>query len=340
VRIDSTTGNEEKMSEVVLEHLLSMGLSAKKDKHGNVIATREGEGKPILFTAHLDTVSPGTNIEPVMDGDFIKSKGDTILGADNKAAVAAILEVLRSTNTKRKLEIVFTVSEERKNTGALNLDYSKLEAKKGFCFDCGEKIGTIITKSPFYDNFKITVKGKASHAAFPEKGINALSWTAHSITKIKTGKVDKESVINIGKIYGGSTINTVPGEVILEGEIRSFDRKKIESHEKRIKKTFLNQAKPKSSVEIEIENSGYVFTKKDKDLNEVSKILSGLGVHPRRKASWGCSDANIFNEKGIKIVNLGEGAENIHTTNERIKKESLVSLALLISQLASEKVDI
>jgi len=336
VKIDSVTGEEREMSDFALSYLLKMGLSAEKDSLGNIIAKNNGKGDPLFFSAHLDTVSPGKGIIPVIEKNTIKSKGNTILGGDNKAPLSAILEALFSTKTKRKIEIAFTVSEESENIGALKLDYSKIESKKGFCFDCGEKIGTIILKSPFYDSFIIDIKGKSSHAAFPEKGINAIKYSSDFIKKIKIGKINNSTVLNIGKIKGGSSVNTVPEKILMEGEIRSFSKKNIENTEKQLNAISLDNKKIKKNVKIKRENAGYIFKKNNRDVQSICKIMSKIKIDPLYKSSWACSDANIFNEKGIKVLNLGDGVENIHTTSEKIKIKNLILLTKLIKKIIKD----
>ena len=335
VQIDSPTGKEKKMGIFVLEALSNIGIKTEMDKIGNVISIIPGIGESLFLNAHLDTVQPGEGIKPQIKNGIIMSDGATILGADNKAAVAAIIEALRylKKDNNRPLEIVFTVSEESKNLGALNLDYSSLKSKHGFCFDCGERLGTIILESPFYDSFDILIKGKSSHAAFPEKGVNALKIASQVIGKLKLGKLDKFTVFNIGNIQGGSARNTIPGEVKLSGEIRGFREKELENHKKEIFKIFrIITSSIRAKVEMRVirENSGYNFKKSDLKIKRTTEILREIELKVRYKKSWTCSDANIFNEKGIKVLNLGDGTRNIHTCQESIKVEDLSNLTKLI----------
>jgi len=338
VKIDSPSGREKEVGDFVLKNLGNIGIKAKRDKIGNIIAKLPGVGQPLFLNAHLDTVQPGEGVRPRIIKSVIKSDGTTILGADNKAAVAAIIEGLRwlKRNNTRPLEVVLTVSEEIRNLGALNINYSSLKSKYGFCFDCGERLGTIILESPFYDSFDILIQGKSFHAAFPEKGINALKIVCQAINKLKLGKLDRFTVLNIGIIQGGYARNTIPGEIKLSGELRSFRKENLRNYERGIFKTFETIAlsnRAKARIRIIRENSGYNFRKLDTGVKRTAEILRESGLKIKYKTNWTCSDANIFNARGIKVLNLGDGIKNIHTPQESLKKEGLVNLTKIIIRL-------
>jgi len=338
VQINSPTGEEKEVGDFVLQTMRGMKIKAERDKIGNIIIRLEGHGEPLFLNAHLDTVQPGGEINPKIENGIIKSDGSTILGADNKSTIAAFIEVLRflKEGKTRPLEIVLTVSEESKNLGAINLDYSSLKAKRGFCFDCGEDLGSIILSSPFYDRFDILIKGKPSHAAFPERGVNALEIASWMINELDFGRIDDFTVSNIGIIFGGSARNVIPGEINLSGEARSFKKENLENYEKEIlnffKKAELSY-KFKTEIDFVRENAGYCFNKKDEDVKKIKKILKKKSLEIKYKKSWACSDANIFNEKGIKVFNLGDGVENIHSHQESIKIEDLINLTGLIIEI-------
>lgn len=324
VKIDSPSGQEKPVGDFVIALLKKIGLKAKRDKVGNVLTAIPGPN-PILLNAHLDTIKSSVKVKPVINNGLIGTNGQMSLGADNKAGLAAVIEALRYINSP--IEAVFTVSEETDLKGAFNLDYSVLKAKHGFCFDCGEPLGTIILASPFYDGWEIIVKGKPCHAAFPEKGINALKLAGSIINQLKFGKLDDSTVFNIGVIDGGRGKNIVPGEIKMIGEMRSFDKQKLENYKKSIKKTLSF-----SKVKIERENDGYVFKKSE--VAGIAKTLKASGLKVRYIKSWACSDANVFNARGLKMVNLGEGIRNIHGLQESIKIKDLVKLSELIIKLA------
>ncbi|MBI4157697.1 M20/M25/M40 family metallo-hydrolase, partial [Candidatus Woesebacteria bacterium] len=238
VRIDSPSGYEARARDFVVQRLAGLGIKSKIDKAGNVFAKVEGEGEPVIVCAHLDTVEPGRGIKPVVSGGFIKSSGETILGADDKVAVAAIicaLEEAKEQGIKTKpLELIFTVREE--TDGGINeFDFGQLKAKYGVIADKASPIGTVVMSSPWIENLNIEIIGKTAHAGVPEKGINALTLTSEAISKLKWGRLDEKTTANIGLISGGSAMNSIPEKISLIGEVRSFSKDSLEENIKKIK---------------------------------------------------------------------------------------------------------
>lgn len=340
VKIDSPTGEEEKVARYVLGILKSMKINCFKDKFNNVVARMPGSGEPILLAAHLDTVEPGRKISPIVKNGKIISDGKTILGADNKVAVAAIIEAIavikESGIITRPIDIVFTSAEESGNYGAIYLDYSKIEAREGYCFDVSQSIGTIITSSPFYDRLDAQILGKSAHASLPEKGVNALMILSDILKQIKLGRINKNTLVNIGILQGGDARNTVPEKIFLKGEIRSFLQKEQDAQIEKIKKAFKNAVKKyngKFKLEFIRENKGYIYADNDELIIKTKEIILKQKLKPILQSVGGCSDANIFIEKGIKALNLGNGAKNAHTIREEIKISQFIKLTELIISL-------
>ncbi|MEK7517126.1 MAG: M20/M25/M40 family metallo-hydrolase [Patescibacteria group bacterium] len=342
VKIDSPSGQEKKISSYLLRKFLSLGLSPHLDKQRNVFVKVPGQGFPLLLSAHMDTVEPGRNIRPIIKNGIIKSDGTTILGADNKAAVAVLVEILKYLHAKklnhRSLEIVFTASEEVANLGAANLDYGGVLAKEGYIFDNPNPIGTIISGSPFYNRFDISISGKSTHSSKPQDGINVIPIFIHAMRDINLGKVSENTLVNIGVVRSGHVRNSVPGEMIIEGEVRSFLEKEVKEYSQNIIKTFFlvskkHDAKIKTSVVRE--NSGYLYSQKDPFIKKTQDIMRDLRINPVLKKIWGCSDANIFLEKGIKVLNLGNGSKDTHTTRESISIDDLFKLSNLIFSIVA-----
>ncbi len=114
-------------------------------------ADRPRAGSCLLLCAHLDTVPHAGTVEPVLEEGAWTSAGDTILGADNKAAVAMLLEIARRHATDPApvaVELLFTTSEENALAGAKALDRDKLDAELGFVFDHASPIGEIVAAAP------------------------------------------------------------------------------------------------------------------------------------------------------------------------------------------------
>jgi tripeptide aminopeptidase len=329
VQIDSITGHEENMVKYIYQKLNNLGIKTVKDSFGNIIGKIEGKGEPILLTAHLDTVDPGRGIKPKILNGVIKSSGDTILGCDNKVAVAIILEALETiveSKINRSIEVVFTLSEEVGNYGAVNLDYSLIKSKLGFSFDSEGEIGTVITASPFYNRFDIKIIGKSAHASQPENGINSLVVLKNVLNKITLGKIDKDTIANIGVLYGGSVRNTILGELEVNGEVRSFVEDKIVWSTDNITNTFKEESKKLGATvicDVVRENPGFKFDKNEKIITEAVRVLEQLNIKPVFKESYGCYDGNIFIGHGIKVLNLCDGSKHSHTVNEQISVDNL-----------------
>ncbi len=345
-RIYSPTGDEDRLANYIIKTLDGKADRIRKDSYGNVYASKKGLGEPLFFAAHMDNVQPCKGTNPKLHNGYIKSDGTTTIGADNKAAIAALLYALENFYKRRPkhraIELVFTRSEEVGNLGALNFDYKLLNSGRGFCFDSANKdVGLIVRSSPFYERFDINAIGRASHAARPEKGINALLGSAEFINRIKLGRRRNGTLVNIGVMKAGSARNAVPGFAELNGEIRSLEMKNIESCKKSLAGAMARAREASGAVfksKFTTENPGYVHkrgTAAWKLMEYARRRISGAGLKPKLIDSFGVSDANIFNNRGIACLNISNGVENAHTKDERIKLSSLEKLHAIIESLAT-----
>ena len=345
VKIDSPTGEESEITDFVISYLTQNDLVdfVTKDRFGNIYARLEGDGEPIFFSEHLDTVEPGRTIQPRINGDYITSAGDTILGADDKSSVACVLEMLHGIKENNiphhPVELMFTLSEEVGNLGAINFDYTLLQAKKGYCFDCSWPLGTLVIASPFYERFTIKLIGKTAHASRPDIGKSIIPSLAQLLSTLNLGVIDPETILNIGVINSGHVRNAIPGEVTLEGEIRSFSEQKLMKELRNMKKIIAVAAKNDSveyTFESVRENPGFKLSKREiqLSLDELTPILSTLNIIPNPVEIWSVSDTNIFATHGLTCLNLGSGREFAHTKNERIKITTMQELSTIMIELA------
>lgn len=334
VQIDSPTGSESVISDWLLDFLTQHHISAAQDSLGNIVAKLSGLGEPILLTAHMDTVEPGRGVQPKIVDGIIRSAGDTILGADNKVGLSAILETLvtlaESHNSHPPIEAIFTISEESGNLGAAQVDLAGISAKSGYSFDASGDLGTIITASPFYNRFDITLTGQAAHAAHPEAAKNVLDAAGPALSQLKFGWVDADTIVNIGKISGGVVRNTIPGELILAGEIRSFTQTGLDAATEHVVST-LKQAGLTAGITVKAdvvtENSGFKLASNHPAIDHASSILIGLGLAPKLQTTFACFDANVFHSRGIEVINLSDGTRDNHTTSESVSVSHLRQLA-------------
>jgi len=345
VQIDSLTFDEKRVAEYIVRHLKELGLKVRIDdagkkvgsNTGNIMAFLPGESSSptILFCAHIDTVAPGQGIKPRFEGEKIKSSGPTILGADDKAGVAIILEILRVILEENiphgEIEAVFTIAEEKGLFGSKNLDLSFLKARYAYVLDGEGQAGKIITRAPSQNSIKATFYGKAAHAGVePEKGINAIQAASLAISKMRLGRLDSETTANIGLIKGGSASNIVPAQAEIEGEARSLSEEKLKAQTEHICQCIDEASKAVGTrVEVNLSRAYDAFCLSERD--EVVKIAleaaRRLNLRPELISSGGGSDTNIFNKIGIPAVNLSIGCANAHTTEEEVSVSELEKAA-------------
>ena len=343
VKIDSVSREEKEIANYLIKKIKDLKLEVEVDQagkyansnSGNIIARLKGNVKnvpTIMFAAHMDTVSPGKNIKPVCKNGKIFSSSNTILGGDDKAGIAIILETLQFIRENNlpcgDIEIVFTICEEIGLLGAKKLDISQLKAEMGFILDSDGDTGEIITQGPFHNSIEFIFYGKAAHSGEnPEKGINAIQIAGIALSRMQLGRIDEETTANIGIISGGRATNIVPDEVTLKGEVRSRDENKLNYQTEQLKKICSDTAKEfKAKVETKIdrEYDGYYFSQQSKIIKIALKAARDIGIHSILKASGGGSDVNILNKKGFSSINLGIGMQKVHTLDEYITIKNLI----------------
>ncbi|WP_077621643.1 M20/M25/M40 family metallo-hydrolase [Sediminibacillus massiliensis] len=355
VKVDSETKNEQQIAEVLKKKFGDLGLEVIEDDSkaktghgsGNLICNLKGSvsGKDtIYFTSHMDTVVPGQNIKPSIKDGYIVSDGTTILGADDKAGLAAMLEairVLKENDIKHgDIQFVITAGEESGLVGAKEIDTSLLQADYGYAIDSDGAVGNIIVAAPTQSKIKAIVKGKTAHAGVaPEKGVSAITLAAKAIAKMPLGRIDEETTANIGRFEGGSQTNIVCDHVEILAEARSLVPEKMEEQVNKMKKAFEETAASLGgSVELDIQvmYPGYKQQAGDHVVEVARNAAKSIGRESELLKSGGGSDANVIAGHGIPTVNLAVGYEEIHTTNERMPVGELVKAAELITAIVKE----
>ncbi len=352
--IPSPFGSERACAEAVARELRRMGIDVEEDgvaaevgaECGNLLARIPGRGeRTVLLCAHLDTVPESGVIEPVLDDGGWVSAGDTILGADNKAAVAVLLEVARRTAVEGSpvgLELLFTVSEENALAGAKAFDVSTLRSDWGYVFDHASPIGEVIVASPTYYRFEAGFRGTAAHAGIrPESGRSAIEAAARAIASMPLGRIDEETTSNIGTIGGGQDggTNIVAAHCRVVGEVRSLDPAKAESLLGEIIARIHDAANtPACSCDVDIVTErlfdGYRHPANAPAVLAAEEALRACGYEPTRRPTGGGSDANAFEASGLHCTNLANGTERNHEPTERVSTAALegmldVTFALL-----------
>jgi tripeptide aminopeptidase len=289
----------------------------------------------------MDNVPPCRGIKPIIEEGVIATDGRTVLGADDKSGVAAILEALHTLKEMGgyhlPIEIVLTVREETGLEGAKNLDFRQLRAKRALTLDSSGAIGSVITRAPGSNIIDATILGRAAHAGVaPEKGLSSIFVASQAIAKMRLGKIDEETTANVGTIHGGTARNIVPELVEIKAETRSHNESKLED-QTRLMLGALEEAATGQGAKLAlgVERAYTAFHIPDDDdlVQHILLIASDLGLSAQTAASGGGSDANIFNSHGIKAVNLAMGYEDNHSTHEHIALESLAKATELIVAL-------
>ncbi|MFH1188291.1 MAG: M20/M25/M40 family metallo-hydrolase [bacterium] len=339
VCIDSPSGEESFVADYLKKWFDEYVFEYKTDTVGNIYACRRGSGNPFLFSGHMDTVEPGRGIKPIVENDVIKSNGTTILGADNKAALAAILgaveEYLQEIEDPRTIELVFTVKEET-GGGIEHFPFGWIQSRCGVLFDFAVPVGGIVLSSPFITNFRVVFTGKAAHSRAPEKGINALIPAAAFISKIEQGNIDDgKTTVNIGMCNGGTGINIIPGEVIVEGEVRSFDKNLFENRISIIEQTAKHCAADGTVCVLFTQEGfcpGYTFLEHTPLIKSIVAVFDEVGISSSFYHSTNITDSNVFIAAGIDVITLSDGVEFPHTFNEQVSLKSLELLQCIVKK--------
>ena len=346
--IPSPSGQEEAVAERVHAYLRDLGAEVETDEAGNLRArlaatdgTREG-AEPVFLCAHLDTVPPTGALEPVVEDGVVRNAGGTILGADDKAAVAAILEAARLLLAEGRphagVELLFTTREETGLEGAFAFDVSRLQARLGVVYDYSGPVGEIVVAAPSGRTIDALFTGRPAHAGInPEDGRSAVLAAARAISDLRLGRIDGETTANVGLIHGGTALNCVPATCRVAAEARSRDERKLAELVQEMLDSFAFAATiSECEIEAAVEDKyrGYRLAPDDPALLLARTALERAGFTPRDVEVGGGSDVNVFVERGLRCVNVANGMAKVHTAEEEIAVADLeatvaVTLALV-----------
>lgn len=360
VQIKCSTRAERQVADVLKQKMADLHMEVSEDDAGSKIGGNSGNvfgflpgtvaGAPtLMLSAHMDCVEPCADIKPVLKDGIITSEGDTILGSDDKAGVAAILEAIRVLKEQNiphgNVQVVFTIAEEGGLNGSKNMNPSLLKADFGYALDSSGVPGEIINMAPGQNKINITVIGKKAHAGVaPEEGLNAIVLAGKALAAVKEGRIDAETTANIGIIKGGSATNIVPDKVEIVAEARSRNQEKLAAQTEQMRKAFVDTieaAGGKVEVVIAKAYDPYVLAEDAPVITLARKAAESIGLTATTKGTGGGSDANFFNGYGVPTAVLGTGMSKVHTTDEFIKEEDLYKLGELtvsiIKTTAQEK---
>lgn len=340
IQTDSESGNEKQMADLLSKQLEQLGFNVSKlpvprnvSNAYNIYARLEGSLQDtILLSCHIDTVKPGINIEPWIDEGVIRSRGETVLGGDDKSGIAVIFEAIRqlkeSQTAHKTIEIAFTVHEEGGLFGSKHYDTSYIKAKHAIVLDTGGPIGTIVTAAPGQQKISAHIKGRSAHAGLaPEEGISAIQVAADAISNMKLLRIDAETTANIGMVNGGMATNIVMPEISIATEARSLNNDKLKQQVEHMISTFEHSAQ-KFGADVDIESirayNAFVLSEDHPHIQAIKQSFTNCGIIPKTKQSGGGSDANNFNQASITAVNISTGMTKVHTTKEFIAIQDML----------------
>lgn len=355
--IDAISFQEREIADVLKGKLEAIGFTVWEDEAGEAYGSSCGNlygylpgdilGDSLLFSAHMDTVMPGLGKRAVIQKDGrITSSGDTILGADDVSGLVAILEGIRSIREEslahRSIEILFPVAEEVYAKGSRAFDYTKIRSKEAYVLDLSGKVGRAAYTAPSILSFQVLVKGRASHAGFcPEEGIHSIQIAARAIERMKLGRVDENSTVNIGIIKGGKATNIIPEECLIEGEIRSFHHGHGLRLLKEIKIIFEEEVAAAGASlvwEDEVNCVAYETDLKGSVAKRYQEACDMAGVPCEYVKTLGGSDHNNFAVHGLSGLVLANAMNQVHSCEEYTEVDELILITKIVRNLMLSKI--
>lgn len=343
---------EQRLIRLGAEVVFDQAAKAAGGEVGNLIARFPASGNdsdPLLFSVHMDTVEPGGQVVPVLRDGVFTSDGSTILGADDKAGIAEIIEALEVVREQRiphpEIELVVTIAEEIGLVGAKHLDYRLLRARRGYALDT---TGTewMVLRAPGANRLRVQILGRESHAGVsPETGISAIQTAALALAEMRLGRIDAETTANIGRIEGGVASNIVPGRVSLEGEARSHDPEKLRAQTEHMTDCFERAVermarqidgewhRPSLAIEV-LPDFPSMAVAEDAPVVELARqAAAAAGLDLQIRIGGGGSDANIFNGHGIETIILGTGMQHVHSAHEQVAVADMERVSALLVEI-------
>ena len=338
--IPSPSFHERPAAEAVAAELRAVGLDVHEDASaaetgsdcGNLLARIPGPpgARTIVLCAHLDTVPLAAPVEVVEHDRVLTNRNDAILGADNKAAVAAFLGVARRFAAQPSpvgIELLFTTAEEPGLIGAKALDRGTLRAELGYVFDHASPIGELVVASPTYYRIDADFRGQSAHAGIrPEDGRSAIAAAAQGIARLELGRIDDRTTANVGTIEGGSARNVVAEHCRVGLETRSLDHDRA-SEALNSMVDLLTEAASDGECDLELTVEevcrAYRLPRTAPVVEIAAGALAELGIETVPISTGGGSDASILHARGIPCLNVANGTQANHEPDERVTVDAL-----------------
>ena len=348
LRIDSYHPNEDPVIDALRPKLEGAGVRLRADPNRNVLGFWPGAGsrageEPVLLCAHTDTVRPTPDMEPVIRDGAVHTDGSSVLGSDDKAAVAAIVEAVDAIAANGvphpPVEVLFTVGEDVGHIGSKAFDVAPVRSRMAFVPDIDGPVGGIVMASPWTDTLRVTFHGRAAHAGTePEAGRSALQMAARAIQRMQLGRIDGDTIANAGILTGGEAANIVPPDASLTLEVRSLDQSRFIEHRDALLECCQQGAAAfGGSVDVESLDAmeGYRFDGDEAPVRHAEAAIRAAGLEPWRTTTCGVSDANELNAKGLPTVVISVGYLDIHTDQESMRFTYRASISDIVKPYLS-----
>lgn len=345
IKINSPSFDESSLGNYLAEVFRCLGCTVTRqryDRSFNIIARKRGSLKnipPLLLSGHMDTIEPTEGIRYTVSNGIVRSTGGTVLGADDKSAIAQIIEamtvLMEQDIPHGDIEIVITSAEEKGLFGAKNLDFKKIRSRYALVLDSGGPVGKIVVAAPTQISYEMRITGRPAHAGIePEKGINAIRVASEIISVVPDGRIDAVTTANIGMISGGTATNVVPKDVFINGEVRSHEPATLKAIKSAIfdtAKTVTKKRGAKLHIKAREEYRSFRIGEREPFLAYMDNVFKTIGMRPEHTVTGGGSDANIFNLHGIVTLNLSTGMQKVHSHDEFICIDDLVKGSLIVA---------
>ncbi|MBA4371108.1 MAG: peptidase [Coriobacteriaceae bacterium] len=353
LRIDSPSGREKGVADYCEAVLRAAGCEVRFDgaaetvgaDTGNLFAVLPGtaSGRTTVLCAHMDCVQPCEGVEPLLADGVMTSAGETVLGADDKVGLAAVLEAVRRLaevdDPHPEVHVLLTISEEPGLTGAKALAPDAVTGDVCLVLDADGPVGGIVVASPTHYTFAATFLGKAAHAGVaPEKGSSALVMAARAISAMRLGRLDVETTANIGSVQGGTATNVVAARANVTGECRSLDPERVEEVRQAMQ-AIMEQAASAAGGRVDVawtrEYTGFRLPEDHPAVVLAQQACRDAGLEPRLLSTGGGSDGNIIAAHGVPTLVLSCGMKDVHGVDESVEVAEIERLTRLVAAVVA-----
>jgi len=347
VQVDSESGDEARFMAWLKPRLEDLGATAVLDSYGNLIAKLPAKGSaaaPILLSCHGDTVKPGKGIKPALKDGVIRSAGDTILGADDKAGIAEIMSAVaylarHPERPRAPIRVAFTVDEEV-GRGAEDFDLARFGAAVAYTLD-GSGLGELEIETFSAKSMRVTIHGLSVHPGSAKgKLINAVKLAAELVMSLPKDRLSPETTEGREGYVHPHRISGNAEEAIVDFIVRDHDDELLEQHMVLLRELVHEVAEREPRAHVEIEERGsyrnmHPYIEESPRVVEAAlEAIRRVGVEPRLAITRGGTDGAILSAQGLPTPNLFTGGQEYHSVREWASVQDMAAAAATIVELA------